>query len=197
MKSLKLILTISIVVSIMFCSNNIFAQEKSNINLEISKMFETSLFNSYRFDIGTGYNIQKNKFFIGASLNITYSKLKYSGNDTKTFIIKPRINISYPIDLGGRINFEPKFGLGYSIIYMNSKKYDFTDYQQGINTLFELKFNYMTNTRVDYYFITNYDYIYLKKDENFTKLNYYRKIHLVNFGIGAKLKFYNDETSTY
>ena len=193
MNFLKLILKISMAFFIIFCGNKIFAQEKSNVNLEISKMFERSFFNRYLFDIGTGYNTKKNKFYIGGSLNITYSKLKYSGNDTKTFIIKPRINISYPINLGDRINFEPKFGLGYSIIYMNSKKYDFTDYQQGINTLLELKFNYITKTKVDYYFITNYDYIYLKKNESFTKLNYYSNIHLINFGIGAKLKFYNDE----
>jgi hypothetical protein len=39
----------------------------------------------------------------------------------------------------------------------------------------------------------NYDYTFLKKDKNFTQLDYYRNIHLVSFGIGAKLKFYGNE----
>jgi len=56
-----------------------------------------------------------------------------------------------------------------------------------------LKFNYITNTRFDYYFMINYDYTFLKKDKNFTQLDYYRNIHLVSFGIGAKLKFYGNE----
>lgn len=183
----------SVVFYTIFCGNKIFAQEKSNIYFEMSKMFEHSFFNGYIFDTGTGYNTKINKFYTGGSLNLTYSKVKYSDANTKTFFIKPRINISYPNNLGDRINFEPKFGLGYSIIYMNSNKYDFSDYQQGINTVFELKFNYITSTRLDYYFIINYDYTYLKENANFTRLNYYRNIHLINFGIGTKLKFYNNE----
>jgi hypothetical protein len=39
----------------------------------------------------------------------------------------------------------------------------------------------------------NYDYTYLNKDKDFTQLNYYRNIHLVSFGIGAKLKFYEKD----
>lgn len=175
--------------------NVIFAQEASNMSLEISKtILENSFFERYRFDIGTSYNhIMMNKFYIGGSLNITYSKL-YGDNNTKTFIIKPRINIAYLLNSNSILSFIPKLGLGYSIICMNNKNYDFTDYQQGINGFLELKAIYNTKIRLDPYFVVSYDYIYLKKDEGFSQLNYFRNIHLINFGIGAKYKFYkNDE----
>ncbi|MFA4852667.1 MAG: hypothetical protein WC868_02415 [Bacteroidales bacterium] len=193
---------IFLISTILFLSSNIIAQEKSNISLEISKTVKIqSFFDRYRFDGGTSYNLKISNYYIGGSLNITYSKLYYEpnltygdyGNDTKTFIIKPRINIAYPIKLSAKVYFVPKFGMGYSIIYMNSKKYDFTDYQYGSNTCLELKLNYITKTKMDYFFLINYDYIYLKKNENFTQLNYYRNVHLLNFGIGAKLKFYKKD----
>ncbi|HOF06419.1 MAG TPA: hypothetical protein PLE59_01090 [Bacteroidales bacterium] len=191
---MKKIFKIGLAFFIIFCCNKMFAQEKSNINIEISKpIIEESIFNRYLFDIGTGYNIRKNKFFIGGSLNMTYSKLNTKELDTKTFFIKPRISVSYSPVTDKRVTVEPKIGIGYSIIYMNSKKYDFTDYQYGINGLLELKINYNTKKILAPYFVVSYDYMYLKKDENFTQLNYYRNIHLINLGIGVKIKFYEKD----
>ena len=193
MKTTKIILIISAVICTTFAKTEIFAQEKSDIYLELSKpLLEYSLFNRYIFDVGTGYNAKINRLYVGASLNMTYSKLKGEFN-TQTYLIKPRINLIYPINISTRFNFEPQIGLGYSVISINNKKYEFSDLQQGINAILELKFNYITNTRFDYYFMINYDYTFLNKDKNFTQLDYYRNIHLVSFGIGAKLKFYGNE----
>jgi len=193
MKITKIILIISVVICTTFAKTEIYAQEKSNIYLELSKpLLEYSLFNRYLFDAGMGYNAKINSLFVGASLNMTYSKLKGEFN-TQTYLIKPRINLIYPINISTRFNFEPQIGLGYSVISINNKKYEFSDLQQGINAILELKFNYITNTRFDYYFMINYDYTFLKKDKNFTQLDYYRNIHFINFGIGAKLKFYEKD----
>jgi len=195
MKTTKIILIISAVICTTFAKTEIFAQEKSDIYLELSKpLLEYSLFNRYIFDVGTGYNAKINRLYVGASLNMTYSKLKgdYNSN-TQTYFIKPRVNILLPIYGSNLTTFKIKFGLGYSVISINNKKYEFSDLQQGINAILELKFNYITKTRFDYYFIINYDYTYLNKDKDFTQLDYYRNIHLVSFGIGAKLKFYEKD----
>ena len=193
MKITKIILIISVVICMTFAKTEIYAQEKSSLNLEISKpLLEYSLFDRYLFDAGIGYNAKINRLSVGASLNMTYSKLKGEYN-TQTYLIKPRINLTYTINMSARFNFEPKIGLGYSVISINNKKYEFSDLQQGINAILELKFNYITNTRFDYYFMINYDYTYLNKDKDFTQLDYYRNIHLVSFGIGAKLKFYEKD----
>ncbi|GEM_PF-651903 len=193
MKTTKIILIISAVICTTFAKTEIFAQEKSDIYLELSKpLLEYSLFNRYIFDVGTGYNAKINRLYVGASLNMTYSKLKGEYN-TQTYFIKPRVNILLPIYGSNLSTFKIKLGLGYSVISINNKKYAFSDLQQGINAILELKFNYITKTRFDYYFIINYDYTFLNKDKNFTQLDYYRNIHLVSFGIGAKLKFYEKD----
>ena len=193
MKITKIILIVSVVICTSFAKTEIYAQGKSNLNLEISKpLLEYSLFDRYIFDAGIGYNAKINRLSVGASLNVTYSKLKGEYN-TQTYLIKPRINLTYTINMSARFNFEPKIGLGYSVICINNKKYEFSDLQQGINAILELKFNYITNTSFDYYFMINYDYTYLNKDKDFTQLDYYRNIHLVSFGIGAKLKFYEKD----
>jgi len=193
MKTTKIILIISAVICTTFAKTEIFAQEKSDIYLELSKpLLEYSLFNRYIFDVGTGYNAKINRLYVGASLNMTYSKLKGEYN-TQTYFIKPRVNILLPTYGSNLSTFKIKLGLGYSVISINNKKYAFSDLQQGINAILELKFNYITKTRFDYYFIINYDYTYLNKDKDFTQLDYYRNIHLVSFGIGAKLKFYEKD----
>ncbi|HQD34536.1 MAG TPA: hypothetical protein PKU81_03500, partial [Bacteroidales bacterium] len=152
MKTTKIILIISAVICTTFAKTEIFAQEKSDIYLELSKpLLEYSLFNRYIFDVGTGYNAKINRLYVGASLNMTYSKLKGEYN-TQTYFIKPRVNILLPIYGSNLSTFKIKLGLGYSVISINNKKYAFSDLQQGINAILELKFNYITNTRFDYYF---------------------------------------------
>ncbi|GAB4278115.1 MAG: hypothetical protein Kow0068_01630 [Marinilabiliales bacterium] len=183
---------ITIIFFILFSLFNtiLLAQEKSNICFELSRpIIEKSIFDRYLLDFGTGYNYHFKQIYFGCEFTTLYSKLRYSGNDTKTFILKPNINISYPINPTSKICIEPKLGCGYSFIIINSDKYELTDYQQGVCTLVEFKINYQNNAKFDYYMIISHDYIHLKKDVSFTQLNYYRNMHLMRIGIGLILKF--------
>ena len=199
MNFLKLILKIIIAFFIIFCCNKGFAQEKSNLNLEISKTFsEWTFFKRYKgtVDIGISYYYKIDKFSLGISLNTNFLRRKPATieNKVNSTIIKPGINLAYPINFKSNIYFIPKIRVGYAMININNKKYDYNKNQYGIYSSFELKLNYKTKGRIDYYFFMNYDYIYLDEDKDFTKLNYYRNVHFFNIGIGSKLKFYkNDE----
>jgi len=198
MKITKIILIISVVICTTLAKTEIYAQEKSNLNLEISKTFsEWTFFKNYNgiVDIGISYYYKIDKFYLGISLNTNFLKINPATieNEVNSTIIKPGINLTYPINLIDRINFEPKIRVGYAMININNKKYDYNKNQYGIYSSFELKLNYKTKGRIDYYFLINYDYTYLNKDKDFTQLDYYRNIHFINLGIGAKLKFYEKD----
>jgi hypothetical protein len=167
-----------------------FSQEKKYFTIDIGfsqnhKGFFT-LFNGI-MDLGGSYNYRiAGKFYTGASFHIDY--LKRINTASETIIYKPNLNLHYNFKMTHRIYLTAQAALGYSFVTLSNKEFSYKETQQGINPGTEFRIFWRTDRKTDFYLFGRYDYIYLAKDENFTRLDYYRKIHLTSFGLGIKIK---------
>jgi hypothetical protein len=138
-------------------------------------------------DAGGSYN-QKivGRVFAGASFHVEY--LKRTNTTSWTIIYKPKINLQYNLKVTPKIYLTTLVAIGYSFVSLSNKEYSYQEMQHGVNPEAELRFSWRTSGKTDYYLFCRYDYIYLAKDENFTHLEYYRRLQLTSFGLGIKIK---------
>jgi hypothetical protein len=138
-------------------------------------------------DVGAGYNHHLVKgLFAGPSLHLDFLNRKNTSG--RTLVYKPKVNILYEIQITNRFGIVPVASVGYSFLNISNKEFGYKETQQGINLSGDLRFIWKTNDRLDFYIFGRYDYIFLDKDEEFTRLDYYRNVYLTSFGIGIKIK---------
>lgn len=171
-------------------SLSLFSQENKNFtfDLGLSQTYK-GFFYLYDglVDIGIGYNIKlTGNLFGGLSFHVDY--LNRKNTPAKTFVYRPKLDLFYRFNVSPRFSIVPVVSVGYSFLNLVNKEFDYSETQQGINTAAELRFAWNTKKRIDYYLFGRYDYIYLDKDEDFTRLEYFRNVHLSGFGIGIKIK---------
>jgi len=174
--------------------SSVFSQKKNyfTIDLGLTRTYK-GFFYLYDgvVDIGAGYNRHiLDLLYGGFSFHIDY--LNRSGSSARTIVYKPKVNLSYDIQVNSWFTINPVVFVGYSFLNLSNTEYDYAENQNGINCGADLRLLWETSSRLDYYLFGRYDYIYLTEDKNFTQLDYYRRVHLSSFGIGVKIKSRQD-----
>lgn len=185
-----------IIVNILILlSFGIYAQNGSNYNVELGLVQNhqrfLKLYNGV-IDVGGGYN-QKitGNLYAGIALNLSF--LNRSGTSSRAVSYKPVFNIHYYFNFSERIALVPVVNIGYSFLSLSNKEYEYKETQSGLISGGTLRLHWKTKQLLDYYIFGRFDYIYLNKDETFTKLEYYRSVYLTSFGIGVRIKSGGDE----
>ena len=171
-------------------SLNSFSQERNNISIDLGLAnTHKGFFYLYQgmVDVNIGYNLKLWKgLYGGAAFQTEY--LKLNNSQARTLIFKPKINLHYNINFSEKLSLVPWMSVGYSFLQIKNKEFGYSDNVAGLNLSPELKFVRKTKSRVNYYIFGRYDYIYLSEDPEFTKLEYFKNVHLTSFGIGIYLK---------
>jgi len=138
-------------------------------------------------DVGGSYNLNiMGNLYAGASLHLDF--LKRTNTSSGTIVYKPKLNLHYNFKVTQRIYLTALAALGYSFVVLSNKEFSYKETQHGINPGVELRTSWRTQGKTDFYIFGRYDYIYLAKDEDFTQLEFYRRMHLTSFGLGIKIK---------
>ncbi|MEZ5196312.1 MAG: hypothetical protein R2764_07925 [Bacteroidales bacterium] len=93
-------------------------------------------------------------------------------------VYKPKINFGYHFKIASWLTINPLVFIGYSFLSLSNKEFEYTEMQKGINSGTDLRLVWNNAYRLELYLFGRYDFIYLSEDENFTRLEYYRKVHL-------------------
>lgn len=138
-------------------------------------------------DFGTNYN-QKltGSLYGGAGFYMHF--ISRTNTSARTVFYNPKANLHYIIRLSGRVGLIPQASVGYSFVRLSNKEFNYTELQSGINTSADLRVQWFTEKPVDFYAFGRFDYTYLRKDTEFSILNYYRNIYLTSFGAGIRIK---------
>lgn len=138
---------------------------------------------------GGAYYIGLTKnLFTGLSFHLNY--LSRKNTKAKTLVYKPKINLQYFIHISRSFAIVPGLSAGYALIKLKNSEFDYRDFQSGGNVGTDLKFVWTRPLKTEFYFFGRFDFIYLKKDAEFTQLNYYRNVYLTSFGLGINIKSY-------
>ena len=185
--------SIFIIYYFFVCVNPIFSQEKFHINVDIGypspdEKFFTFYKGVLAANLGVGYKLTGD-LYGGISFNYIYTRQKNPEVRARYYI--PALNFKYKQKLPFRFFVLPETGAGLSFINLKSRKYDYNETQKGINLYGKIALGYPICKTFDILVYYRYDYIHLKKDEEFTKLEYFRNLHITNFGISINFKFLN------
>ena len=175
------------------CVNPIFSQEKFHINVDIGypspdEKFFTVYKGVIAANIGAGYKLT-GALYGGISFNYIYTRQKNPEVNARYYI--PALNIKYKQKLPFRFFVLPEIGVGLFFLNLKCSEYDYNDTQKGINLYGKLALGYPVSKLFDILLFYRYDFLHLKKDEEFTRLEYFRNLHISNFGIGINLKIKN------
>ena len=170
-----------------------FSQEKFYVNVDVGypspdEKFFTLYKGVLAANFGVGYKLTNN-VYAGISFNSLFIKQKNPVINASYYF--PAINIKYEQKLPFRFLILPEAGIGLSFLNLKSRKYDYNETQKGINLYGKIALGYPICKTFDILVYYRYDYIHLKKDEEFTKLEYFRNLHITNFGISINFKFLN------
>jgi hypothetical protein len=138
-------------------------------------------------NIGGGYYIRIIRHFYGG-LSIHLDYFKRTNTTAGLIIYQPKINFNYDIPVNRRIDLVTILAGGYSFLRNSNKEYNYRETQAGFNSLAEIQILWKTRDKFDFYLFGRYDYIYLDRNEDFTRLEYYRKVNLTCFGLGVRIK---------
>ena len=168
-----------------------FSQEKFCINVDVGYPSpDERFFIGYKgvitANFGVAYKLTNN-VYAGISFNSLFTKQKNPVVNASYYF--PAINIKYEQKLPFRFLILPEAGTGLSFLNIKSSQYDYNETQNGINLYGKLAMGYSVNTMLSILIYYRYDYIHLNKDEEFTKLEYFRNLHIKNFGISVNIKF--------
>jgi len=143
-------------------------------------------------DVGAGYNRELVKdLYGGIAFHIAF--LNRQNTTSRTAIYKPRLNLHYYIHVSEKVAVIPVMNLGYSFLNLSNREYDYKEIQSGLNSGGELKVLWKRNQTLDYYIFGRFDFIFLDKDESFTRLKHYRNVYLTSFGLGVRIKSIKNE----
>jgi len=165
------------------------AQKSQSIQLDIGiSQTHKDFFQLYHgiIDLGGGYHLGLTKnLFAGVSFHVNY--LNRKNTKMRAVVYKPKINLQYYIHITKGIAVVPVLSGGYALINIKNSEYGYSDLQTGLNLEAELKAMLTRQAKTDFYLFGRFDYIYLKKDTEFTHLSHYRNVYLTRINI---LKFF-------
>jgi len=170
--------------------DSIFSQEKYQINIDVGYPSpDEKFFPVYKgviaVNIGASYRLTGN-LFSGITFCHLDTKQKSPDMNARYYIMS--LNIKYKQKLPFHFFVLPETGAGLAFINLKSDQYNYNDTQNGINFYGKLAVGYPINKICDILIYYRYDYIHLSKDKEFTKLEYFRNLHVANFGIGINIK---------
>jgi hypothetical protein len=175
---------------IVFIAVSGYAQQWSFITVELGLLRNhQGFFRLYDgvVDAGAGYQFSIfNKLYTGASFHAGF--LNFKNTPARSVLYRPNINLQYSIHLSPRFVLDPMAGIGYSFVKITNNEFDYKEILSGMNYTGTLKLRWKSSGKLDYYVFGRYDFIYLNKDEEFTQLEYYRRIQLFAFGMGLHIK---------
>ena len=178
-----------VILVLIFLHFNIYLFSQYNnkwgISLELSKSFEYSIFSKDPIGVGVGFLKIIGKNNLELNLSFSFLKQEFGRSNTYTFFYQPNILFIHPIAHKKSFQINTKVGGGYSLIKIYNEDYEYKSLQKGFNLsgglqLALLKFEYIYP-----FFTFNVIYTRLQKDPDFTILNSYRNIWLLNLGIGV------------
>lgn len=171
------------------------AQEKNAISLDIGLLWNhKGFFTLYDgvVDVGGGYHHRiSGGLYGGVSVHAGF--LRRQGTPMRNTILRPGLNVQYQFQLSERFRLIPKVNAGYALLFVSNDEFEYIETQSGWNPGAEIRVLWKQEIPVDLYLFGRFDYIYLSKDENFTKLEYYRNIYLFSAGLGFWIKTGNNE----
>jgi hypothetical protein len=185
-----------LILFLILLNNYCFSQEKKYFTFDAGlSQNHKGFFTLYSgiVELGGSYNLKMfGNLYAGGSFHLNY--LKRTNTSSGTIFYKPQLNLHYNFKITQRIYLTTLAALGYSFVTVSNEEFSYKESQHGINPSAELRIFWRTKGKTDFYLFGRYDYIYLAKDENFTRIEYYRRIHLTSFGVGIKIK--NKQVST-
>jgi len=180
-----------IIIIILLCTQQLFSQDRINIELGMGYPFPDKKFFIYYdgiFSINSSITYQvANKLYTGISFNLVKTKQDYPEVFTRYYV--PAGIINYKQNITGRLFISPELGLGMLIMSLKCSEYDYHEKQLGLDINGKLALGYSLNNLFDIMIFYRFDYMYLQKDEGFTMLEYYRNMHLSCLGASVNFKF--------
>jgi hypothetical protein len=181
------------VVSIMalFCTFQLYSQDKINLELGIGYPFPDKKFFSYyegRFSVYSSltYQVADNVY---TGISFDYSKTKQENPNVFARFSIPTGTIKYRIGIVQKLLITPELGFGLFIMSLKCSDYSYSENQLGFDIYGKIATGYTLNHRIDICVSYRFDYMYLQYDEGFTVLDYYRTLHLSNLRAGVNIKF--------
>lgn len=167
-----------------------FAQQEKYINVDIGLLqVHQDFFKLYDgvFDLGANYNrLLFSSFYAGVDFHLGYIHRKNTTG--RTSIYKPGIIFNYHILVTQKFAVIPQARLGYAFLSLSNNEFNYREMQSGWNPGAEIRLLWKRDRPIEFYGFGRFDYIYLTKDEAFTKLNSYRHVYLTSFGLGIQIK---------
>lgn len=175
------------------CVNLIFSQEKFHFNIDVGYPSPGDKFFTYykgviATNIGAGYKLT-GTLYSGFSFSYLYTRQNNPEVSARYYIAA--LNSKYKQKLPFHFFVLPEAGAGVFLLNLKCSEYDYNDSQKGITLYGKLALGYALFPFLDILGYYRYDYLHLKKDKEFTKLEYFRNLHITNFGISINLKFPN------
>lgn len=175
---------------LLIISLEVLPQRATNFEVELGLVQNhqrfLKLFNGV-LEAGAGYNQELfRNFYAGASFHTSF--LSRKGTSNRSAIYKPGLNLHYYIHLSRNVAVIPQAGINYAILNISNKEYNYRENQSGWNPDAQIRVLWKREKKLDYYAFGRFDYIYLDKDDKFTKLEFYRQVYLTSFGIGLRIK---------
>jgi hypothetical protein len=171
------------------------AQEKNIVSLDLGLLWNhKGFFTLYDgvVDIGGGYHHHISGGLYGG-FSIHAGFLRRQSTPMRNTILRPGLNVQYQFQLSERFRIIPKVNAGYAFLLIGNSEFEYNETQSGWNPGGEIQVLWKQEIPVDLYLFGRFDYIYLSKDENFTRLEYYRNVYLFSAGLGLWIKTGNSE----
>ena len=167
-----------------------FTQKASNFQIDAGltqnhqgffKLFDGTL------DAGAGYNLKLLQDLYGG-LAFRIGLLNRENTTSRAIVYRPQLNLHYYFHVTKNVAIIPLVSVGYSFLNLSNKEFGYKELQSGFNSGGELRILWERERKLDFFLFGRFDYIYLDRDESFTRIEYYRKIYLTSFGMGIRIK---------
>lgn len=182
------------IVFLIFVVNNGFSQLNHEWSIEAGLIQNHQHFLQLYdglIDIGAAYDIALfGNLSGGVSMNIGW--LRRSNTSSAATAFRPKINLKYSIRLSPKLDVVPQASIGYAIVNLRNPEYDYKEMQAGINSGAGLRVVWDYSPKTAFFLFGKLDYIYLNKDENFTRLEYFREVYITTFGVGLIINRNNE-----
>lgn len=138
-------------------------------------------------DVGASYNRSiKGHLYAGVDFHMGF--LHRQNTSSRTTVFKPAFVLNYLFHVSKHLVIIPQAKIGYGFLRLSNGEYNYKETQSGWNPGAELRVQWKRESTLDFYLFGRMDYIYLNKDDSFTKLDHYRHIYLTSFGLGVFIK---------
>lgn len=166
-----------------------YSQKDKKVNIDLGLMQNhqgfLKLFDGV-VDVGANYNVEiLPNFYGGVDFHIGF--LNRKNTSSRSQVYKPGFILNYVIHLSKNLALIPQGRIGYTLLNLSNSEYNYGEMQSGWSPGGEIRFLWKQEHTLNFYVFGRFDYIYLSKDESFTKLEYYRNVYLTSFGLGVQI----------